>query len=1113
MKPVARHLVAATAVSALVAATLALPAQAGSPELASARDRLTLPTPTTSGSYMLELDTPPAAIAWSQASTPVTQRSSTRAAIARIDRLAAGVRRAVGPDRVIFESANVYAGVAVVAEDDDVASLAAIPGVKAVHRLVPKQRSNFVAVPLVQAPAAWSGAAGTGTGVTIGIIDTGIDYTHADFGGPGTVTAYNQALAAKDAGQSPVYPDTVKIAGGYDFAGNDYNANDPATSVPDPNDNPLDCDEHGTHVAGTAAGYGVTSSGSTYAGPWDGTTPFDTMGIGPGVAPEATLYALKVFGCEGSTNLVVPALDWAMDPNGDGDFSDHLDVVNMSLGAPYGSPQDPDSVATNNAVDAGIAVIASAGNEGDTYEITGSPGNATKSISVAASEDNGQIVDGFIASIAGTPATYPAKLALDNDWSTASANGTVVEIGDWSAPFGDGNNPDGCDPLSVADASAVAGRIALLQWDDNDASRRCGSATRVANVAEAGAIGAILGGTATFFSGDIAGDARIPSVLTLASTTDALHDALQAGRLVTATLEDSLRNSERIIITGPQDPTDMATDFTSRGMALAGNVKPDVSAPGGTIFSAASGSGNQGSSLSGTSMAAPVVAGVAALVLAAHPRWTPEQVKAAIMNTADHDLYLDPGRSGPRYDNLRVGSGRVDALHAVNTDAVAYVVDDPGAVSVSFGVMNVASSTTRSKQVRIKDLRTSGSARTYSIGLKAVRKLPGATYSLSMTSVRLEPGTSAKLRVTLTVDPRKLVHRADPTISLDPLEDGTMRDFLTDVSSLLLVTPRGSSALRVPVFAAPRPSSTLAAPDKVKVGGSGTRLKGTMKLSGRAVDVDSATGYERQRSRISALQLMGSSPQLPPCQPGITTGCVMTEDQAAADVRHVGFTSDAREISAQGDDPLSAKTPGRAYFGISSWKPWRSAATIASFFVYLDTDNDGEVDLIVLNLDSGQDVFVAAAIGVRPEDNGALVSIELLNNVAGNKDTAKLHGNVMTLPVNLHALAAPTDNEGNALPPYITKGSSTISYWVEALDGSGVVVDAIGHPNVPLRSDVLSPALTAFTSSGSLPAAAKSGTKLTVRMDPQRAGSNPRLLLLHHLNTLSKKAQVVKVSR
>src|SRR5688500_14250251 len=82
----------------------------------------------------------------------------------------------------------------------------------------------------------------------------------------------------------------------------------------------------GTPVAGIAAGLGVNSDGSTYRGSYD-SVDLDAMAIGPGAAPHALLYALKVFGCKGSTNLIAKALDWALDPNGDGDFSDRLDVV------------------------------------------------------------------------------------------------------------------------------------------------------------------------------------------------------------------------------------------------------------------------------------------------------------------------------------------------------------------------------------------------------------------------------------------------------------------------------------------------------------------------------------------------------------------------------------------------------------------------------------------------------------------------------------------------------------------------------------------------------------------------------------------------------------------
>ncbi|MGI9196128.1 MAG: S8 family peptidase [Candidatus Nanopelagicales bacterium] len=1122
-----RSLIAAAALAVLAGTLAAVPSAGAADETpvpASLRALARIPAVLqgSSGpvSVMLELDAPPASTAYAASAGTTTRdrRVATQVAISRVESLQASVRaRLSAPatkSTVLFETSKVYAGIAVRTDASRLAALAAIPGVKSIQRLVPKQRDNFVSVPLVKAPEAWVDAGKTGKGVTVGIIDTGIDYTHADFGGPGTVAAYQAALAAKDAGQSPAYPDTEKVAGGYDFVGNAYNASDPDKMTPIPDDNPLDCGGHGTHVAGTTAGYGVAADGTTYRGPWTASTPFDTMGIGPGVAPEATLYALKIFGCEGSTNVVVEALDWAADPNGDGDLSDHLDVVNMSLGSEFGSPQDPDSVASNNAVDVGIAVIASAGNSGDIYEITGSPGIATKALNVAASEDRGQIVDGFSASIAGSSANYPALLSEAYDWTgqPGVTNAAVVQLGDWSQSPSADNNTDGCSPFSDADAAKAAGKVVLLQWNDNNAARRCGSAGRSGNAATAGAAGAILGSSATLLTVGILGVDSIPVVLSDGTGTTAIHEALGAGKAVTATLTNALRNSVRNIVpVGPTDPTDTVMDFSSRGTALAGNVKPDVSAPGGTIFSAAVGTGNQGVSYSGTSMAAPMTAGVAALMVEAHPTWNASEIKAGLMNTADHDLYLDAGRTGPTYDVLRAGAGRIDAVNAVRNETIAYVVDDPGAVSVSFGVMNVTRPTTVTKTVRIADKRASGSAATYAVSIANVNSLPGATYSVSPSSVKLSPGATKDVTVTLAIDPSRLIHKADPTITLDPLEMGVMRDFLTDASALLTVSTPGGTSLRVPVFSAPRPASAIsAAPVTVK--GSGALKKGTLTLRGQQVNVRGTESYERELSRVSALQLVAESPALPECEPGISTGCWTTEDERSADIRYLGVTSDARVVAAAGKDPLSAEDGAYAYVGVSSWAPWRTASDIASFLVYLDTNNDGNPEAILANSRLGEsDLLMSMVISVRASDPLAVIDIESLNNMAGNRDTAKMHSNAMVLPVSLGALAHPTDSEGNALEPFIAPGQTTISYWVEAYGGS-TLIDTIGHPRVPLRVDLTAPPLTAFDADGNMPTRAMAGKTLTVTLDPARAGDNPRLLLLHHLNVLARKAQVVPVS-
>ena len=196
---------------------------------------------------------------------------------------------------------------------DQVDAVASLPGVVAVHPVRTYAVDNAVSVPFLGVPSVWQSTGYTGKDVKVAIIDSGIDYTDADFGGPGTVDAYKKAKASNDLpGKDSGLYDSKKFLGGYDLAGDAYDAQIP-TSVPKPDNNPLDCEAggHGTHVAGTTAGYGVGADGKTYKGDFTKLTQEQVgkMRIGPGTAPEAQLIGLRVFGCEGSTNLVLDALD------------------------------------------------------------------------------------------------------------------------------------------------------------------------------------------------------------------------------------------------------------------------------------------------------------------------------------------------------------------------------------------------------------------------------------------------------------------------------------------------------------------------------------------------------------------------------------------------------------------------------------------------------------------------------------------------------------------------------------------------------------------------------------------------------------------------------------
>jgi subtilisin family serine protease len=156
---------------------------------------------------------------------------------------------------------DAYNGIQLTVPQKNLAQLASLPGVTALHAVQSFSVDNVNGVPFVGAPQAWQNFGVTGAGVKVGIIDTGIDYTHADFGGPGTVAAWNAAKATSTAPANPALfgPAAPKVKGGFDFVGDAYNANT-AGSVPVPDPNPLDCNSHGTHTAGTLAGFGVLSS-------------------------------------------------------------------------------------------------------------------------------------------------------------------------------------------------------------------------------------------------------------------------------------------------------------------------------------------------------------------------------------------------------------------------------------------------------------------------------------------------------------------------------------------------------------------------------------------------------------------------------------------------------------------------------------------------------------------------------------------------------------------------------------------------------------------------------------------------------------------------------------
>ena len=1025
-----------------------------------------------------------------------SQFTRIRAAQARF---AAALPSAAPGSRVLYRTHSVVAGIAVDTDVANVPRLQRMSGVRAVHPISAKKPSNAYAVPLQGAPQAWTAYGDLGQDSTIAVIDTGIDFTHANFGGPGTAAAYDAAFAHDAAPADPELFPSAKVIGGTDLAGDGYNAdadpNDPGTGDPDPtpDPNPLDCNGHGSHVAGTAAGFGIDSAGHTFTGPYYTGTPFGSMRVGPGMAPMARLYAYKVFGCEGSTNLVAQAIDEATDPNGDGDPSDHADVINMSLGADFGSPDDGDSVAANLATDQGITVVVASGNAGDYYDIGGSPGDAVKAITAANTVDAASRIDHVhVSAPAGAVGDYGAERSVAYDYATLpDLSGAVVALTD-------PDNKDGCDPLSAADAALVAGKIGFLEWTGDDAERRCGSVARSTNLADAGAIGFIFADDAETFAAGITGSEDIPGVMVTRSAGDTLRAALGDGLTVSGT---GANDFQQLL---PAD-NDKVNSGSSRGIRLRGNVKPDVGAVGTSVFSTAVGTGNEGVSFSGTSMATPMVAGAAALVKSRHPDWTPQDVKADIMNTAGQDLWTGDDHSGARYGPNRVGAGRIDAKSALDNLVLAYGVDSPGAVSVSFGPVAVTGPTTLTRTVKV--VNKGIDAATYGLSYDAVTSVPGVGYTVASRQAdtsRVTVGGRSSVLVDVSfvvTDPAALTKTIDPT--MDRTQADLPRNYLADASGRIVLTPQGGGrpSLRVPVYAAPRPASTMTQPRTIDLPG-GPVQNVSLPLSGTGVR--QGGNEEAVQSIVAGFELQASSGPARRCSARVTSGCVRLPEERSADLRYVGTTSDAPRHTGPGDSPLD----GLAYFAISTQGPWQTEAGKQEFDVFIDTDADNVPDAVLFSTRlAGQDIFVTELLNLHPaEGEDPVLDVEAINDELGDVDTAEFDSDTLVMPVAIAAL------------PGISTRHSRIRYGVAGFSAfSSEPIDMIGMNGQgrlrnPLSFDPLRPAVSVFAGDGIL-YQDMPDTALTLRRDAAayRADRGQGALMVHFHNRVGSKAQVVRL--
>ena len=947
---------------------------------------------------------------------------------------------------VLYRAQRAYNGVAVEVDAARLEQLRGLPGVKAVHPLVPKRLTNSTSVPFIGAPQVWnsSGLAVTGTGVKVGIIDTGVDYLHKDLGGSGQ-------YRSDDTYVNPNWPRTAKVVGGYDFVGDDYDASgSQGSATPQPDPDPQDCSGHGTHVAGTLAGYGETMDDLTYTGPYGPSTPFTGLKIGPGVAPGAQLYSLRVFGCNGSTNMVVPALEWAMDPNNDGSFTDHLDVVNMSLGSDYGTTDDPDTIASNNAALAGVIVVAAGGNAGDGTFITGNPAAADRAISAASSGDPGAtsytLHVNSPSSLSGDAQAVPA--AFGPQLPDAGITSDVVLA----------NPNDGCSAFT--NASAVSGKVALvIRGGNKPDGGTCTFVWKVAKAQSAGAIAVVVannrdGNTLVTMADDGSGTTiTIPSGFISQIDGNAITDELPSPGVNVTLTKESL--------------ADVISDFSSRGPRRGDlALKPDIAAPGFSIASAQAGSGTEAVSFSGTSMATPHIAGTMALLRQLHPAWTVAELKALAMNTADHTVFFNPNMTPPPVGPGRVGAGRVDAAAAAAAPAIAFGVANPGLVSVSLGALEVTGIATFSADITVAD--KSGAPLSYVLAYDEVVGIPGVTVSFPQgASVAVPAGGSVTFPVQVTADASQMRNTHDASYLPTSLA-GNPRQWLTEEGGYVTLTPSSGPVLRVPLYAAMRAVSAMGTQESA-LALSGAQTTFDLHLAGRGIST--GTSYPTDVvSLVSAFELQESS------------------SDPSADVRYLGVTSDYAAQKAQGKGIADTTI----FFGLAAGSDWATPLD-APVDIVIDTNGDGKDDyeLTVDEVTTGDDAFIARLCPVDSPNCQQALFINLL--ASEERDTAVYDTSVVVLPVRASWLGLST-------------GSSKFKYSVKRASGRQWHAFDPAHPGLAFSG-------TGYLGSAAVQPLYNDldGQVITVAYTQAdyKADAAQGVLLLHHHNAKGSRAQVL----
>ncbi|SMC20921.1 lactocepin [Clostridium acidisoli DSM 12555] len=548
----------------------------------------------------------------------------------------------------------------------DINKIKGMSGVQNVTEAKVYHPDMYFAKNLTQVYSAWKNLGYKGEGMVVSIIDTGIDYTHKDMKITDTTKEkLHSSDVSKMGGKGKFFTD--KVPYGYNFA--------------DENQNIIDynkTEQHGMHVAGIVAANGNDEDSASFKAV-------------QGIAPEAQLLAMKVF--SNNPENQQSAYDDDLISAIEDSVLHHADIINMSLGSDSGfeDPNDPEQKAVKNATDKGTLVVISAGNSA--ISSTNSSWNSPQT-NLLNEVDTGTVGDPGVADDALTVASYENtnKVARQLKYSSSSTSGTLNYSDGSGVPevtLKENHSIVDCNLGAEADFTGkdVAGKIALIERGGNLTFSQ-----KILDAEDAKAAGAII------YDKDISSGGSddpltmsVDASITIPSIGIGHDDGLKLKSLISNNLNISIDGTK--VATTNSLANDMSP-FTSWGPTPSLGFKPDISAPGGNIYSTQN--DNKYTSMSGTSMAAPNVSGSEALILEAEKakkidvsgRDLIKLVKDTAINTSK--VLMDKNNSIVPYSPRRQGAGIIQVQDAINNNVIA--TDDNGEADVA--LKEIGNSTT-----------------------------------------------------------------------------------------------------------------------------------------------------------------------------------------------------------------------------------------------------------------------------------------------------------------------------------------------------------------------------------------------------------------------------------